>query len=198
MPRPRSIVLCLLAALAVASPASAQTWPSRPITMMVGFPPGGPTDAQSRIIAEGMKDRLGQSIVVETVSGAGGPIATGRGAHAAPDGYTIGIGNWSSHVGGPALYNLDYDVLKDVQPIALLSTASPGEGEAAADILAQSPGDAEGFTALFCCTNYDLRKLGQALYARGRSRVIAAATSRATATSPTGCRRRSRRRSSGS
>jgi len=103
--------------------ARAEDYPSRPITMMVGFPPGGPTDAQSRIIADGMKDRLGQSIVVETVSGASGTIATGRVVHAAPDGYTIGIGNWSSHVGGPALYTLDYDVLKDLQPISLLATS---------------------------------------------------------------------------
>jgi tripartite-type tricarboxylate transporter receptor subunit TctC len=112
-------IVCLVSA----GSARAQDYPSRPITMMVGFPPGGPTDAQSRIIADGMKDRLGQSIVVETVSGASGTIAVGRVVHAAPDGYTIGIGNWSSHVGGPALYTLDYDVLKDLQPISLLATS---------------------------------------------------------------------------
>src|SRR6516165_8734751 len=117
------IVLLASALLGSAGVVRAEDYPSRPITMLVGFPPGGPTDALSRIIADGMKDKLGQSIVVETVSGASGTIATGRVVHATPDGYTIGIGNWSSHVGGPALYNLDYDVLKDLQPISLLATS---------------------------------------------------------------------------
>ena len=92
--------------------------------MMVGFPPGGPTDTLARILAEAMQPSLGQTIVVETVSGASGTIATGRVVHANPDGYTIGLGNWGSHVGAPALYPLDYDVLKDLQPISLLE-ASP-------------------------------------------------------------------------
>jgi tripartite-type tricarboxylate transporter receptor subunit TctC len=64
---------------------------------------------------------LGQTVVVETVSGASGTIATGRVVHASPDGYTIGIGNWSSHIGSPAIYGLDYDVQKDLQPISLLA-----------------------------------------------------------------------------
>jgi tripartite-type tricarboxylate transporter receptor subunit TctC len=108
------------AALSIAA-AHAETYPSRPVTMMVGFPPGGPTDALARILADAMAPTLGQTVVVETVSGASGTIATGRVVHAAPDGYTIGIGNWTSHVGSPALYNLDYDVMKDLQPIALLA-----------------------------------------------------------------------------
>ncbi len=70
-----------------------------------------------------MERTLGQTVVVETVSGASGTIATGRVVHASPDGYTIGIGNWSSHVGSPAIYALDYDVLKDLQPISLLATS---------------------------------------------------------------------------
>ena len=114
-----------LVALSVgAFPALAETYPSHPITMMVGFPPGGPTDALARLLADGMKNSLGQPVVVETVSGAAGTIAAGRVVHADPDGYTIGIGNWSSHVGSPAIYPLDYDVLKDLQPIALVA-ASP-------------------------------------------------------------------------
>jgi tripartite-type tricarboxylate transporter receptor subunit TctC len=117
------IVLLASVLLGSAGAVCAEEYPSRPITMLVGFPPGGPTDPLSRIIADGMKEKLGQSIVVETVSGASGTIATGRVVHAAPDGYTIGIGNWSSHVGGPALYSLDYDVLKDLQPISLLATS---------------------------------------------------------------------------
>jgi tripartite-type tricarboxylate transporter receptor subunit TctC len=87
----------------------------------VGFPPGGPTDALARLLAKGMEAPLGQTIVVETVSGASGTISTGRVVHAAPDGYTIGIGNWSSHVGSPAIYKLDYDVQKDLRPISLLA-----------------------------------------------------------------------------
>ena len=112
------------AALIGAGSALAEDYPSRPITMISGFPPGGPTDALARILADGLGRALGQTVVVETVSGAAGTIATGRVVHAEPDGYTIGLGNWSSHVGAPALYKLDYDVLKDVQPIALLA-ASP-------------------------------------------------------------------------
>ncbi len=114
----------LVALLVSAVPALAETYPSHPITMMVGFPPGGPTDALARLVADGMKNSLGQPVVVETVSGAAGTIATGRVVHADPDGYTIGIGNWSSHVGSPAIYPLDYNVLKDLQPIALVA-ASP-------------------------------------------------------------------------
>jgi len=111
-------------ALAGVASAVAQTYPTHPITMVVGFPPGGPTDTLARIVADGMKNALGQPVAVETVSGAGGTIATGRVVHATPDGYTIGIGQWNSHVGSPALYPLDYDVLKDLQPISLL-TSSP-------------------------------------------------------------------------
>jgi tripartite-type tricarboxylate transporter receptor subunit TctC len=107
-----------------AGSARAEDYPSRPITMISGFPPGGPTDALARILADGLGKALGQSVVVETVSGAAGTIATGRVVHADPDGYTIGLGNWSSHVGAPALYKLDYDVLNDLQPISLLA-ASP-------------------------------------------------------------------------
>ena len=76
--------------------AGATIFPSHPITMLVGFPPGGPTDTLARLLAEGMEEKLGQTVVVETVSGASGTIATGRVVHAAPDGYTIGIGNWSA------------------------------------------------------------------------------------------------------
>jgi tripartite-type tricarboxylate transporter receptor subunit TctC len=113
-----------LIALLAAAPAAAEIFPSRPVTMMVGFPPGGPTDTLARIIADAMQGPLGQPVVVETLSGASGTIATGRVAHAKPDGYTINIGNWSSHVASPAIYPLDYDVLRGLQPISLLS-ASP-------------------------------------------------------------------------
>jgi tripartite-type tricarboxylate transporter receptor subunit TctC len=117
--------LCALLALAASAVvALADDYPSHPITMMVGFPPGGPTDTLARILGDAMKKTLGQTIVIEDVTGAGGTIATGRVVHANPDGYTIGIGNWTSHVGSPAMYPLDYDILKDLQPISLL-TSSP-------------------------------------------------------------------------
>ncbi len=117
-------LVALVALAASAMVALADNYPSHPITMLVGFPPGGPTDTLARILADAMGRALGQTVVVETVSGASGTIATGRVAHASPDGYTIGIGNWTSHVGSPALYPLDYDVLKNLQPISLLA-ASP-------------------------------------------------------------------------
>jgi tripartite-type tricarboxylate transporter receptor subunit TctC len=104
--------------------AGAETYPSRSITMLVGFPPGGPTDTLARILSEAMQRSLGQSVVVETVSGASGTIATGRVAHGSRDGYTIVIGNWASNVGAPAIYPLNFDVSKDLQPISLLA-ASP-------------------------------------------------------------------------
>src|SRR5277367_1844545 len=117
------IVLLAGAALPNAGAALAQDYPSRPITMMVGFPPGGPTDTLARIVADGMKTALGQPIIIEDLTGAGGTISTNNVVHAIPDGYTIGIGNCTSHVGAPALYALQYDVLKDLQPIAYLSGA---------------------------------------------------------------------------
>jgi tripartite-type tricarboxylate transporter receptor subunit TctC len=114
--------LVALAATSVA--ALADNYPSRPITLLVGFPPGGPTDTLARILGDAMQKTLGQTVVIETASGASGTIATGRVAHASPDGYTIELGNWSGHVGSPATYRLDFDVMKDLQPISLVA-ASP-------------------------------------------------------------------------
>jgi len=114
----------LIAVLAIGGAALAQTYPSRPVTMMVGFPPGGPTDTLARIMADAMQPSLGQPVVVETLSGAAGTLATGRVVHAVPDGYTIGIGQWSSHIAAPAIYPIDYDITRDLQPISLLA-ASP-------------------------------------------------------------------------
>ena len=118
------VVVALVALSVSAIVALADDYPSHPITMLIGFPPGGPTDTLGRILADAMGRSLGQTVVVETVSGASGTIATGRVVHALPDGYTIGIGNWTSHVGSPALNKLDYDVQNDLQPISLLA-ASP-------------------------------------------------------------------------
>src|ERR1051326_9152831 len=116
-----TFALALIASLCGGAGAQAQTYPSRPITMLVGFPPGGPTDALARLLADAMGRTLGQAIAVETVSGASGTIASGRVVHAAADGYTIGIATGPSHIGSPVIYALDYDVQKDLQPISLLA-----------------------------------------------------------------------------
>src|SRR6266496_40527 len=99
-----------------AAPAQAQTYPSRPISLVVPFPPGGSTDAAARIIAERMRATLGD----DAGGGAGGRIGGGRGDRAAPDGYTFDIGQWDTHVGS-IIYKLDYDLEKDFEPIALVS-----------------------------------------------------------------------------
>ena len=100
--------------------ANAQSFPSRPITLIVPFPPGGSTDTAARILADKMKPILGQSVIIENVGGAGGSIAVGRVARAAPDGYTIDIGQWDTHVGS-IIYNINYDLQKDFDPIGLIS-----------------------------------------------------------------------------
>jgi len=110
----------VLAVLAGVTGALAQTYPSRPITLVVPFPPGGSTDAAARIMAERMRVPLGQPVVIENIGGAGGSIAVGRVARAAPDGYTFDIGQWDTHVGS-IIYKLDYDLEKDFEPIALVT-----------------------------------------------------------------------------
>ena len=107
---------------AVSSSARAQAYPSRPITIIVGYAAGGPTDARTRILAQYMKPSLGQSLLVENVTGASGSLGAARAARAAPDGYTLSSGDWSTHVVNGAIYALDYDVLSDFEPIALLSS----------------------------------------------------------------------------
>jgi len=115
----RLLVALALAVAGIVS-AQAQSYPTRPITLVVPFPPGGSTDAAARIMAERMRSSLGQSIVIENVGGAGGSIGVGRVARAAPDGYTFDIGQWDTHVGS-IIYKLDYDLEKDFEPIALIS-----------------------------------------------------------------------------
>jgi tripartite-type tricarboxylate transporter receptor subunit TctC len=102
--------------------AAAQPYPARPITMIVPYASGGSTDAIGRIMAERMRTALGQSVVVENVTGANGSIGVGRAARASPDGYTIGLGAWPTHVVNGAIYTLPYDVLNDFEPVALLPT----------------------------------------------------------------------------
>jgi len=112
-------------ALAVASgPAMAQDYPTRPITMIVPYPAGGPSDVVARIMADGMGRVLGQNIIIENVGGAGGTIGTARAAAADPDGYTLLGASMGSHVSAPAMYpNLKYDSTKDFEPIGLTSHA---------------------------------------------------------------------------
>src|SRR5712691_9458027 len=123
MPMARLLIAVTSAVLAVGlSHASAQTYPSRPITMIVPLAPGGSTDVIGRIMAEGMRATLGQPIIVENTTGAGGTIGVGRLARAAPDGYTFGIGQWGTNVANGAIYTLQYDLVKDFEPIALIAT----------------------------------------------------------------------------
>src|SRR3954447_24320523 len=96
--------------------ANAQSYPSRPITAVIGYAAGGPTDTIARTVTERMKTALGQPILVENVTGASGSIGTGRVARAAPDGYTISVGDWSTHVINGAIYPLTYDLLQDFEP----------------------------------------------------------------------------------
>ncbi|WFU14282.1 tripartite tricarboxylate transporter substrate-binding protein [Bradyrhizobium sp. CB3481] len=112
-----ALSLLILSGISV---AEAQTFPSRPLTLIVPFPPGGSTDTAARIMGERMRATLGQSVVIENVGGAGGSIGVGRVARAAPDGYTFDIGQWDTHVGS-IIYKLDYDLEKDFEPIALVS-----------------------------------------------------------------------------
>ncbi len=98
----------------------AETYPSRPITLVVPFPPGGSTDIAARIMAERMRVPLGQSVIVENVGGAGGSIGVRRVARGTPDGYTFDIGQWDTHVGS-IIYKLDYDLQKDFEPIGLVT-----------------------------------------------------------------------------
>ena len=101
---------------------TAQVYPSKPITMIVPFAAGGPTDTIGRIISERMRASLGQTIVIENVTGANGSIGVGRVARAAPDGYTLSIGHWATHVINGAIYPLQYDVLNDLAPVAWIAT----------------------------------------------------------------------------
>jgi tripartite-type tricarboxylate transporter receptor subunit TctC len=122
--KPMNSVAFITAALVIAAvnTASAQVYPSRPLTLVVPFPAGGSTDAIGRIVAERMRVSLGQPVIIENVGGAGGSIGVGRVARATPDGYTLDIGQWDTHVANGATFSLSYDVLKDFEPVALISS----------------------------------------------------------------------------
>jgi tripartite-type tricarboxylate transporter receptor subunit TctC len=113
-----SAVLCGIALQITA--ASAEAYPSRPVMIIVPFAAGGPADTLARMLGERMRNSLGQTVIVENAPGAAGSLGVGRVARAAPDGYTIGIGHLGTHVFNGALYNLPYDLVKDLEPISLL------------------------------------------------------------------------------
>jgi tripartite-type tricarboxylate transporter receptor subunit TctC len=116
------LLIAVVAAFGLPGLASAQPYPSRPITMVVPYATGGSTDAIGRIMAERMRASLGQTVVAENVTGANGSIGVGRAARAAPDGYTISLGAWPTHVVNGAIMSLNYDVLDDFEPVVLLPT----------------------------------------------------------------------------
>ena len=118
------LVAPLLMALAGVALAQADTYPSKPITIIVPFPAGGPTDTVARIMGEHMSKVLGQPILIETVTGAGATIGVGRVVGAAPDGYTLSVGNWSSHVGSPGIYPVSWNPVNDLAPIVRLPVSS--------------------------------------------------------------------------
>ena len=113
-------VAALLAIFAFVVPSFAENYPSHAITVVVPFSAGGPSDAMMRILGERMKLSLGEAILVENTTGAGGSIGVGRVVHASPDGYTIGFGHLGTHVANGAIYKLNYDLVADLEPIVLL------------------------------------------------------------------------------
>jgi tripartite-type tricarboxylate transporter receptor subunit TctC len=115
-------IVATLALLGNCASAHAQAYPTHAVALVVPFSAGGPTDTIARILSARMSSALGQTVVVENTTGAGGSIAVGRVARAAPDGYTIGIGHIGTHVINGAIYPLPYDLLKDLEPVALVAS----------------------------------------------------------------------------
>jgi len=116
----RAILVALLALLTFGGNARADTFPSHPMTLVVPFAAGGPTDAMARILADHMRTSLGQSLLIENVTGAAGSLGVGRVVRAAPDGYTVSIGHLGTHVANGAIYKLGYDLVTDLEPVVLL------------------------------------------------------------------------------
>jgi tripartite-type tricarboxylate transporter receptor subunit TctC len=117
----KPIVVALSFCLAIVASAQADTYPARPITIVVPFPAGGPTDTLGRILAERMNVTLGQSVIIENPTGAAGTIGTARVARSAPDGYTTILGHWQTHVINGATFALSFDVMNDFEPISLVA-----------------------------------------------------------------------------
>ena len=120
----RALVLALFAILSLVRGAVAEPYPSHPITLVVPFPAGGPTDTLGRIVGERMTRSLGQSVVIDNASGAGGTVGTAKVARAPADGYTICVGQLNSHVFGPSVYATPYDVVADFEPVGMISVSA--------------------------------------------------------------------------
>src|SRR5262249_839902 len=116
----RRMLLAILAAVAFSGSALAQNFPTRPLTIIVPFSPGGPSDAMARILAERMTVSLGETVLLANVRGAGGAGGGRRAVRSAPDGYTISFGHLGTHVANGAVYKLGYDLVTDLEPVALL------------------------------------------------------------------------------
>ena len=116
-----AIAATIVVAVAGIGGAQAQPYPSHPITIIVPVPAGGPTDTLARILSDRMRVSLGQPVIIETVTGAGASIGVARAAQAAPDGYTLSIGNWTSHVGAGAMYPAAHDAVLEMQPVSRIS-----------------------------------------------------------------------------
>ena len=116
----RTALAAFIALLISGGNALADNFPSHPITIVVPFSAGGPSDAMARILAERMKTTLGEAILVENVTGAGGSIGVGRAVRSPPDGYTVSFGHLGTHVANGAIYKLGYDLVTDLEPVALL------------------------------------------------------------------------------
>ena len=171
-------MITIAAAIAVAvggiASAHAQAYPSHPITIIVPFPAGGPTDTLARILSERMRVSLGQPVIIETVTGAGASIGVARAAQAAPDGYTLSIGNWTSHVGAGAMYPAVHDALLELQPVSRISAtplmivgknALPQNARELIAWLKENPGKASAATvgagsAAHVCLLYFQQKTG--------------------------------------
>ena len=126
----KSLLLVLALVFAVSPRAAAQTpssgsgqaYPSKPVTIVVPFSAGGPTDTLARLLGDRLRKSLGQTVLVENVTGAGGSIGTGKVVRAPPDGHVVSIGHWGTHVVNGAYYTLPYNLLTDFEPVAMIAT----------------------------------------------------------------------------
>jgi tripartite-type tricarboxylate transporter receptor subunit TctC len=118
----QQLLIAAIATVGCIASAAAQVYPSRPITINVAFAAGGPLDTVGRVLAEGMRVSLGQPVIIENTNGAAGTVGVGHVARATPDGYMLSLGGWNTHVVNGAIYSLSYDVLRDFEPVALISS----------------------------------------------------------------------------
>ena len=116
------VIFALTATLGVAASVTAQSYPAKPITIVVPFSAGGPTDTLARLMGERMRKTLGQPVLIDNTLGAGGSIGVGKVVRSPPDGYMVSIGHWGTHVVNGVYYQLTYNVLTDFEPVAMIAT----------------------------------------------------------------------------